>query len=67
MLGADLGADRVFVHELDPERGTLTPGETPFAQESTGAGPRHVAFHPGGRLVHPGGRFVSVCIHFRPD
>jgi len=43
----DLGLDKVFVHALDRERGTLTPHG--FAATKAGAGPRHFAWHPSGR------------------
>jgi len=47
---ADLGLDRVFVYKLDAGKGTLTPNEPPFATVAPGSGPRHFAFHPGGRF-----------------
>ena len=50
-LACDLGCDRVFVYRVDAERATLTPNEIPFAQVNSGAGPRHLAFHPKGHLV----------------
>jgi 6-phosphogluconolactonase len=43
----DLGLDKVFLHALDAERATLTPHG--FGSTAAGAGPRHFAFHPGGR------------------
>jgi len=42
----DLGLDRVFVHDLDRERATLTPRSS--ARLKAGAGPRHFALHPDG-------------------
>lgn len=49
---SDLGTDRVYVHALDKQRGTLTPANPEFQQFSWGAGPRHFVFHPNGRLVY---------------
>jgi 6-phosphogluconolactonase len=46
----DLGADRVFVYRFDGEKGTLEPHGA--AALDPGAGPRHLAFHPGGRHVY---------------
>jgi len=46
-VACDLGADRVFVHALDVEKALLTPHG--FGRSTPGAGPRHFAFHPGGR------------------
>jgi len=44
----DLGLDKVFLHALDADRATLTPHG--FGSTAAGAGPRHFAFHPGGRF-----------------
>jgi 6-phosphogluconolactonase len=52
VLSCDLGADRIFVHRVDGQSGRLTTGELPFAQVSSGAGPRHVGVHPGGRWAY---------------
>jgi len=51
-LVADLGLDKVMVYRFDDVKGTLTPNEPPFASVAPGAGPRHLAFHPNGRLVY---------------
>jgi 6-phosphogluconolactonase len=51
VLANDLGTDRVMVYRLDRAAGALVPNELPFAQERSGAGPRHLAFHPNGRFV----------------
>jgi 6-phosphogluconolactonase len=51
VLACDLGIDRVLVYRLDPDTGALAPNDLPYAQLSSGAGPRHLAFHPGGRFV----------------
>jgi 6-phosphogluconolactonase len=49
-IAADLGLDRVFVYRFDPVRGAL--GADPaFVNLPPGAGPRHVALHPGGRFA----------------
>jgi 6-phosphogluconolactonase (cycloisomerase 2 family) len=42
----DKGLDRVFVYRADPESATLSPNDPPWAETHTGAGPRHIAFHP---------------------
>ncbi|MQA25287.1 MAG: beta-propeller fold lactonase family protein [Micromonosporaceae bacterium] len=48
VLAVDLGADAVFTYTLDS--GKLTPaGE---ARWRPGAGPRHLAFHPSGRVAY---------------
>ncbi len=51
VIAADLGLDKVFVYPFDEHRGTL--GDDPaFLSLDTGAGPRHVALHPGGRFAY---------------
>jgi 6-phosphogluconolactonase len=48
-LVADLGADRIFIYRYARATHRLTP----FASETVpaGSGPRHLAFHPGGRFL----------------
>ena len=42
----DLGLDKVFVYEFDPEKGLLKAGDDGFAALEPGSGPRHLALHP---------------------
>jgi 6-phosphogluconolactonase len=49
---ADLGVDKVFIYGFDAGKGTLVASDPPFAAVQPGAGPRHVAFHPGGRFAY---------------
>ncbi|MFI9503512.1 lactonase family protein [Nocardia sp. NPDC052566] len=44
-----LGGDTVWQYRFD---GTLTPNAPPFVATKPGAGPRHIAFHPDGRVVY---------------
>lgn len=48
----DLGIDRVLVYRFDAEKGTIVPNEPPGAASKPGAGPRHFAFHPGGKHAY---------------
>ncbi|MFG2295728.1 lactonase family protein [Streptomyces sp. NPDC048603] len=49
-LGVDLGTDSVRVCTLDPDTGAVAlHAETALRP---GSGPRHLAFHPGGKLVY---------------
>lgn len=49
----DLGLDRTFVWKLDAASGKLTANDPPFIPAaSAGAGPRHFAFHPNGRVFY---------------
>ena len=52
VLSADFGADRLFVHRFDARTRALSAGDPPFAALPPGSGPRHLAFHPGGRFVY---------------
>jgi len=52
VLSCDLGCDRVFVYTTDAANGKMTPNEVPYAQVPSGAGPRHLSFHPSGRFVY---------------
>jgi 6-phosphogluconolactonase len=49
LIAVDLGLDQVFVYAFDPANGDLKPAPQPSAATPPGAGPRHFAFHPGGR------------------
>ena len=42
----DKGLDRLFIFRIDGAKGTLVPADPPFTQTRSGAGPRHIAFHP---------------------
>lgn len=49
----DLGLDRTFVWTLDAATGKLAANDPPFIPAaSAGAGPRHFAFHPNGRIFY---------------
>ncbi|MFE3638482.1 lactonase family protein [Streptomyces sp. NPDC059168] len=64
VLAVDLGTDTVHSYRLDDDRGTLT--ETARAHTRPGAGPRHLAFHPGGRhayLANEVDDTVAVCAY----
>ena len=48
----DLGLDKLLVYRFDPGRGMLEPHPTPWVKVKPGAGPRHLALHPGGRFAY---------------
>jgi 6-phosphogluconolactonase (cycloisomerase 2 family) len=50
VLAVDLGADSVFVYRLNLATGKLSVRQQ--LRLPTGAGPRHLAFHPHGRFVY---------------
>ena len=49
---ADLGLDKVLIYKLDPAKGTLTANDPAFVTVPPGSGPRHFAFHPGGKFAY---------------
>jgi 6-phosphogluconolactonase len=52
-LAADLGIDKVMIYTLDATSAKLAPkAAQPFVQLAPGSGPRHLTFHPNGRLVY---------------
>jgi 6-phosphogluconolactonase (cycloisomerase 2 family) len=52
VLVTDLGTDRIYVYRFDKTAGKLTPNNPAFFQAAPGVGPRHIAFHPGGRFCY---------------
>jgi 6-phosphogluconolactonase len=60
----DLGMDRVMIYRLDLEQGRLLANENqPYVSVTPGYGPRHFAFHPGGRfacLINEVGNTINV-------
>ncbi|MGH7298567.1 MAG: lactonase family protein, partial [Polyangiaceae bacterium] len=47
-----LGSDWVAQYVFDAAAGTLTPNSVPHMATAKGAGPRHLAFHPDGKLAY---------------
>lgn len=66
-LAADLGADRVFVYELDAERGSMRRVEDADAVMKPGAGPRHLTFHPRLPVVYVANELDSTVTTLRFD
>jgi 6-phosphogluconolactonase len=67
---ADLGLDRVLIYRFDAAKGSLTAGEPPdsfSAMLNPGAGPRHVAFGPGGKFMYVLGELQSAVTVFAND
>ena len=51
-FAVDLGTDRVYGYRLDAATGRLGPRPEPAFVARPGAGPRHLTFHPNGRLAY---------------
>lgn len=67
VFDVDLGADRVNVLSLDLAAGTLSANTVPFANSASGAGPRHMAFHPDRRHAYVLNELVSTIDVHRFD
>lgn len=52
LLVADLGQDRLFRYCLDSQGGLSPNPVQPWTAAAPGQGPRHLAFHPGGRWLY---------------
>jgi len=65
LIVADLGIDRLVVYRLDPETGALEPAGEGVARP--GAGPRHMAFHPDGRLLYVANELDNTVSLFEYD
>jgi 6-phosphogluconolactonase len=48
----DLGTDKVMAYRFDKRTGKLTPNAQPSVSLKPGAGPRHMTFHPNGRVAY---------------
>ncbi|MBN2449240.1 MAG: lactonase family protein [Lentisphaeria bacterium] len=50
LYACDLGIDKVMLYRAAPEG--ILPAAPPFLTTPSGAGPRHLAFHPDGRRLY---------------
>jgi 6-phosphogluconolactonase len=66
-LCCDLGIDRVMLYDFNPQTGEMQPSARPFAQVSSGAGPRHLAIHPNGQIVYVVNELDSTISVFAYD
>jgi 6-phosphogluconolactonase len=46
LVAPDRGVDRIHIYRLNGSTGKLTANDPAFAKTRSGAGPRHLAFHP---------------------
>ncbi len=66
-VAADLGLDKVFVYRFDATSGKLAPNEPAFVKVASESGPRHFAFHPGGRFGYVINEMANTVIAFAYD
>jgi 6-phosphogluconolactonase len=67
VLAADLGVDRVFVYRLDLAGKSFRHVDGGDAVMRSGAGPRHIAFHPTLPLVFVANELDSTVVTLRFD
>ena len=67
VVGCDLGADKIMVWHLDTTAGKLIPNSPPWWTLDAGSGPRHIAFHPGGRYAYAIKELDSTITAFAYD
>ena len=67
VLVADLGLDRIMVYRFDAGEGKLNTATAGQGMLAPGAGPRHLAFHPDGRVLYVTNELSSTVTAFRYD
>jgi 6-phosphogluconolactonase len=63
----DLGLDQIRLYRLDPSAAKLTPNDLPFAKQSPGMGPRHLAFTPDEKFAYVMNELKSEVSVFTRD
>jgi 6-phosphogluconolactonase len=66
-LVADLGLDEVMSYRLNAATAAMEESANGFVKVAPGSGPRHLAFHPNGRLVYLINEMASSIITFSYD
>ena len=66
-LAADLGLDQILVYRYDSGKSSLVANDPPFVRLKPGAGPRHLAFHPQGKLLYSINEMNSTITAFHYD
>jgi 6-phosphogluconolactonase len=66
-LVPDLGVDKVYIYRFNSDDGSLAPNDPPFAALPPGSGPRHIAFHPNGKLIYVSNEIANTVAAFAWD
>ncbi len=64
---ADLGLDQILIYKFDAKTATLSPNDPPYGVVKPGSGPRHFAFHPGGKFAYVCNEMTSGITAFTYD
>jgi 6-phosphogluconolactonase len=67
LLLADLGLDKIFVYKFDAASGHITANEPSFGSVAPGAGVRHLAFHPNGKVLYSINEMAKTVTAFHWD
>ncbi|MEX1063153.1 MAG: lactonase family protein [Balneolaceae bacterium] len=67
IYASDLGTDRINIYEPDPSTGILDPADSPYFENTPGAGPRHFAFHPDGEFAYSAEELTSTVAVLNVD
>jgi 6-phosphogluconolactonase len=67
LLVSDLGIDRVMVYPFDAKTGKLTTTPAAHGVAHPGAGPRHLAFGHGGRMLYVSNELAATVTAYRYD
>ena len=67
LLLADLGLDKIFIYRFDAASGKITANEPAFGKVAPGAGVRHFAFHPNGKVLYAIDEINSTITVFHWD
>lgn len=66
-FACDLGADMVFAYSLRPTEGTMAVHTAGDIATPPGSGPRHMAFHPGGKFAYVITELGNTVLAYRYD
>jgi len=66
-FAADLGIDAIFIYRFDRATGQLTPHAPACLRTAKKAGPRHLAFAPGGRFLYAVTEYDNTLIAMSYD
>lgn len=66
-MSADLGTDKVLIYKFDDRNGKLSPASQTFVKVKPGLGPRHIVFHPNGKLMYLVCEMGSMVVVFDYD
>jgi 6-phosphogluconolactonase len=67
LLVADLGLDQILSYRFDAVNGTLAPANPKFTATTPGAGPRHLEFHPNGKILYAINELSSTVTTYQYD